>query len=434
VKTIKEYFQYLYSLERSGMKYDLRNITRLLKALGNPQNSFKSIHIAGTNGKGATASFTASILQEHGYKTGLFTSPHILDFNERIRINGNQISDTYIKRFLTKNLALIKRIKPSFFEVNTAMAFTYFADKGVEAAVIECGLGGRLDSTNILQPEVSVITQIDMDHMQFLGNSLKQIAMEKLGIVKKDTKVIVSDNNNKLVSLFHKVIPKRDLVYLDDAAKLKIIKNTNRGLQFTMIPKGSKSIKLTTPLSGSYQTRNAAAAYYAAKEFLRINREQLLIPKLKQGIKNVKQNAGYFGRLEELKTGSRNYLLDVSHNPDGIRNAVNAAKRINFKPDVVIFGIMNDKDHMGALKEIKALKTKVILTKPEYERALEPGILYTAALRIFKKSDLLAAARIKDSLLIAEKLHAKKIMILGSFFVVSDAMKALGFKHLPGSD
>ena len=430
LRNIQDYFNYLYKLERTGMKYDLSNITKLCNALNNPQDKFKSIHIAGTNGKGATASFIASVLQENGYKTGLFTSPHILNFNERIRINGKCIDNAYIKRFLTKNLKLINRIKPSFFEVNTALALKYFDDKNVEIAVIECGLGGRLDSTNIIKPDVSVITQIDMDHMQFLGDSLKQIAMEKLGIVKQDVKVIVSDNNSKLIRLFHKVVPRKDLLYLDDVSKSKILKNSGKGLEFTISPNGGKSIKLSTPLSGKYQIRNAAAAYFAVNEFMKVNNKAFSLPLFKQGIKNVKLNTGYFGRLEVLKIGTVQYLLDVSHNADGIKNAIDSAKNIKFKPDVVIFGIMSDKDHKSALKEILPYAMNIIFTKPEYDRALEPGILYSDALKTKIKSNLIVAQSVKDSLLIVQNMDCKKVMILGSFFMVSDALKALGIKQL----
>jgi dihydrofolate synthase/folylpolyglutamate synthase len=430
LRNIQDYFNYLYKLERTGMKYDLSNITKLCNVLNNPQVKFKSIHIAGTNGKGATASFIASVLQENGYKTGLFTSPHILNFNERIRINGKCIDNTYIKQFLTENLNLIRRIKPSFFEVNTALAFKYFADKNVEVAVIECGLGGRLDSTNIIKPDVSVITQIDMDHMQFLGNTLKNIAMEKLGIVREGVKVIVNDNNSKLIRLFHRVVPKKDLLYLDDVSKSKILKNSGKGLEFTITPKGGKTLKLSTPLSGKYQIRNAAAAYFAVNEFMKVNHKSFSLPMFKQGIKNVKLNTGYFGRLEIMKIDKVQYLLDVSHNPDGIKNAIYSAKNIKFKPDVVIFGIMSDKDHKAALKEIMPYAKNIIFTKPEYDRALEPGILYSDAFKMKHKSNLMVAHSVKDSLLIAQKMDCKKVMILGSFFIVSDALKAMGIRKL----
>jgi len=430
-KNINEYFQYLYSLERAGMKYDLTNITKLCKALGNPQDKFRSIHIAGTNGKGATASFTASALMEHGLKTGLFTSPHILQFNERIRVNGKYISNAYIKKFLEENIKLIKRIKPSFFEVNTAMACKYFADKKVDIAVIECGLGGRLDSTNILNPVVSAITQIDMDHIQFLGNTLREIALEKLGIIKRGVKVIVNDNNRKLVSLFHKSIAENELLYLDDIAKLRIKSIAHGKLEFTVTPKGGKDIVLSTPLPGKYQVRNAAASYFIIKEFLSVTGKSFQLKNFKKGISNVKKNTGYFGRLELIKKNGKQYLLDVSHNPNGIKNTITSVKNIGFKPDVVIFGIMSDKDHKSALKEILPLAKNVILTKPDYERAQEPGVLYADSLKLNSRNFLILDNSVKGAIKIAGKMNYKRIMVIGSFFMVSDALKALGIKRIP---
>lgn len=430
-KKIQEYFTYLYKLERAAMKYDPSNITKLCKALGNPQDKFLSIHIAGTNGKGATASFTASVLMEHGFKTGIFTSPHILQFNERIRVNGKCIGNTYIKKFLEENISLIKKIKPSFFEVNSAMAFKYFADKKVDAAVIECGLGGRLDSTNILNPVVSAITQIDMDHMQFLGNTLRGIALEKLGIVKKGVKVVVSDNNRKLVSLFHKNIPANELLYLDDIAKLRIKSNSFGRLKFTVTPKGKKEIQLSTPLPGKYQVRNAAAGYFIVREFLSEIDERFQLNKFKKGILNVKGNSGYFGRLELIKHNGKQYMMDVSHNPDGIENAIRSVKDIGFKPDVVIFGIMSDKDHKNALKAVLPVSKNTILTKPDYERAQEQGVLYADSLKLKTRNNLLMDRNVKGALMIADKMNYSRIMVIGSFFMVSDALKALGIKRIP---
>lgn len=431
MKDINEYFQYLYSLERAGMKYDLSNITKLCKSLGNPQDKFRSIHIAGTNGKGATASYTASVLMEHGLKTGLFTSPHILQFNERIRVNGKCIGNTYIKKFLEENISLIKKIKPSFFEVNTAMAFKYFADKKVDAAVIECGLGGRLDSTNILHPVVTAITQIDMDHMQFLGNTLRKIALEKLGIVKKGVKVIVSDNNRKLAKLFHSFVPRAELLYLDDIAKLKVLSISGGKLRFAIIPKSGREIHLSTPLPARYQIRNASAAYFIIKEYLEKIEMQFRPDMFKKGISNVKKNTGYFGRLELIKHGGKQYLMDVSHNPDGIKNAIRSIKDIAFKPDVVIFGIMSDKDHHGALKELLKISRNMILTKPDYERAQEPGVLYIDSQKISRSNNLMLDDNVRGAIKIAGKMKYKRILVTGSFFMVSDALKALGIKQIP---
>jgi dihydrofolate synthase/folylpolyglutamate synthase len=430
MKSINEYFDFLYSLERTGMKYDLTNITTLCRHLGNPQNSFKSIHIAGTNGKGATSSFIASILMEHGFEVGLFTSPHILEFNERIRINGKPIPTKYVREFLDNNIRIIKRIKPSFFEVNTAMAFKYFADKKVEVAVIECGLGGRLDSTNILNPEVSVITPIGMDHMQFLGNTLKQIAREKLGIVKPGIKVVVSDRNPLLKPLFRKSIGSDNLLYLKDEVKIYPSKQTGTGLSFSITQAG-KTIPLATPLPGMYQSINASAAFLAVTEFLRKQKKKFSIAALKKGLKKVKTNSGYFGRLEIMKVNGRQYIFDVSHNPAGIKETFSSLEKLAIKPDMIIFGIMSDKDYIPALKEVLKHSKFFIFTKPDYSRALDPNVLIENARTIEPKKLYLTAKNAKGILELLKVFRPKSPLVIGSFFLVSDILKSLGHKKLP---
>jgi len=398
--------------------------------MGNPQNSFKSIHIAGTNGKGATASFAVSVLMELGVKTGLFTSPHVLNFNERIRVNGKQIPTAYVKRFLDKHSALIRKIKPSFFEVNTAMAFRYFADKKVEAAVIECGLGGRLDSTNILKPEVSVITPIGMDHMQFLGNTLKKIALEKIGIYKPGVKVIVSDSNKELGPLFFKNIRKNDIVCLKDTIKISSLKVNRNGLNFLLRDKHDK-FKLTSPLPGSYQSTNASAAYLAVKEFCAKGSIPFSTSAYTKGIKNVKKNTGYFGRLEIQKLKGRQFIFDVSHNAHGISHTVNSLAELGIKPGIIVFGIMSDKDYISALKELLKLKGHFIFTRPEYSRSLDPLILAAESMKIKKGNKYSTAKNAKEVLPLLKDSNARTVLVIGSFFLVSDILKALGIKKLP---
>jgi dihydrofolate synthase / folylpolyglutamate synthase len=425
MKSINKYFDYLYTLERVGMKYDLKNITKLLIALGSPHKKFKSIHIAGTNGKGATASFIASILQEQGFKTGLFTSPHILKFNERIRINGKCIDDKYIRGFLDKHISLIKKVKPSFFEVNTAMAFKYFADKGIKIAVVECGLGGRLDSTNILTPDVCVITQIGIDHTRFLGNTLQKIAAEKAGILKHGSSLIISDTNKSLRSYFKNKVKSQDKIFTDEFANIKNIK----GRRFSVFLKPvEQKLNLSIPLPGDYQPRNAVTAIIAAAMFNeRMNRE-LYADDAGNGLKNVIKNTGYKGRLFEVKSKNRRYIFDVSHNPSGIAEALK-----NLKPaskDVVIFGIMADKDYSAAIKELSKYKTNFIFTKPSYQRALEADIMLKLAKRYKNIKTKAAYDNVYAALESAQNTvkPSGRIIIIGSFFLVSDSIKALGFE------
>ena len=424
MKTINEYFKYLYSLERAGIKYDLTNITKLLKLLGNPHTKFRSILIAGTNGKGGTASFAASILSENGLKTGLFTSPHILQFNERIRVNGKSIPDVYIKSFLNEYEIPIRKIQPSFFEVNTALAFKYFSDKKTDAAVIECGLGGRLDSTNVLLPDVTVITQIGLDHKNFLGNTLKKIALEKLGIVKKNTPAVISDNNPELINLFKNNINKKYLLYMDSVCRIKITKQNENQTCFNLKYNNTLNSYII-PLPGKYQARNAAAAVIAAEEFFKINSIPVNRHCFKKGLEKVITNTGYFGRLQSIKRNGCKYIFDVSHNPEGIREALSALKPV--KPDVVIFGIMKDKEYKKALHEILKAPGSIIFTRPVYNRALNPDILLKLALKINKNKNYYSVKDVHGAIDILKGFKQKPatVLVTGSFFLVSDAVKAL---------
>jgi dihydrofolate synthase/folylpolyglutamate synthase len=435
MQKISQYLDKLYKLERTGIKYNLSNIRFLLGALGNPHRKLNFIHIAGTNGKGGTASFLASILMEHGLRTGLFTSPHILKFNERIRINGKPISNNYIKKFLNKNSKLLESVKPSFFEVNTALALKYFEEKVVDIAVLETGLGGRLDSTNIINPELCIITQIAADHTEFLGNSITDIAAEKLGIVKKNVEVIVSDANPALKPFFISHINSNFLCLLDRQIKIRIDRTSFYGTDFTLRVKSvnhrSETIlKLHSPLPGEYQARNSAAAVLAAIKYLGQIGKQFSLSKIKAGIKKVKQNTGYRGRFEVVKKNGKSYIFDVSHNPDGIRNAVGNLGRK--KVNAIIFAMMGSKDYGGSIAELLPYSDNIIFTKPEYKRAIDPEILFNYAekLNIHEsqaQKTFFCSRNVKDALRQGNGLARKNgfILIIGSFFLVSDAIKVL---------
>lgn len=435
MKDIREYFNYLYTLERSSMKYDLKNISVLLKELGNPHHNTKYIHIAGTNGKGAAASFISSIFTEHGFKTGLLTSPHILRFNERIRIDGKMIPDSYIKNFLDENKKLIEKVKPSFFEVNTAIALKYFSDKKTDIAVIETGLGGRLDSTNIITPELIVITQIGIDHTDYLGNTLKSIAKEKMGIIKPGIDSVVSDTHRELRGLFMRKVGEEHLFLLDKYVKSKILGIEKGNTKFeTGIRLNNKKyiFKLSTPLPGSYQVRNFSSALLASTLYLNKLRISIDPTKLQKALQNVKTNTGYRGRFEKVKLNGINYILDVSHNPSGIEAALS-----NFrirKPDVIVFAMMNDKDFKSAIKEIIKTKSKIIFTQPVYKRAVEAKRLFETACKL-KISDL-NKLYVESNVKIAVKLAGESagrngnVLIIGSFFLVSEAIKSLKIQPL----
>ena len=429
MKNNREYFNYLYSLERTGMKYNLENITVLLENLGNPHNNFQSIHIAGTNGKGATASFISSILTEHGLKTGLFTSPHIIKFNERIRVNGKCIHDKFIVDFLKRNNIIIRKIKPSFFEVNTAMAFEYFSRMKVDIAVVECGLGGRLDSTNILYPELSIITQIGMDHMQYLGNTLKKIALEKIGIVKPGIDVIVSDTNKSLKHLFKKNIDKEFLHDLDNVLTASRIKQHNYNTSFTYKKNKCENNNYSIPLLGDYQTRNAAAAMYACEKYLKDIGIQPERKNIQKGLLNVITNSGYRCRLERVKINNKEIFFDISHNADGLKQTRKALK--NLKPDIVVFGIMEDKNINDSIKEVSKLSRNIIITKADYKRAAEPSYLLDKfKIMRLNTQNISITNSVKEA--VKHAVYGKnnsRILITGSFFIVGEAIKVLKLQY-----
>lgn len=320
----EEGLNYLFSklpmYQRTGAaayKKDIGNIIKACKILDNPQNKFKSIHIAGTNGKGSTAHMLASIFQEAGYKTGLYTSPHLKDFRERIKINGQLISKKDTLDFILKNKNQYEKIEMSFFEYTVAMAFDYFANENVDIAIIETGLGGRLDSTNIISPEISIITNIGYDHTNLLGNSLEEIAKEKAGIIKKNTPVIIGRKQKETEHIFK------------SEAKEK-----NSPIHFC-----KKNLNYSTDLKGEYQKENLNTALQAMK-ILNLNINDGIISK---GLNNVVKNTGLNGRWQTIAKKPLT-ICDTGHNEDGIKNNIKQLKKLKFNKLHFVFGTVNDKD------------------------------------------------------------------------------------------
>ena len=320
----EEGLNYLFSklpmYQRTGAaayKKDIGNIIKACKILDNPQNKFKSIHIAGTNGKGSTAHMLASIFQEAGYKTGLYTSPHLKDFRERIKIDGQLISEKDTLDFILKNKNQYEKIEMSFFEYTVAMAFDYFANENVDIAIIETGLGGRLDSTNIINPEISIITNIGYDHTNLLGNSLEEIAKEKAGIIKKNTPVIIGRKQKETEHIFK------------SEAKEK-----NSSIHFC-----KKNLNYSTDLKGEYQKENLNTALQAMK-ILNLNINDGIISK---GLNNVVKNTGLNGRWQTIAKKPLT-ICDTGHNEDGIKNNIKQLKKLKFNKLHFVFGTVNDKD------------------------------------------------------------------------------------------
>ena len=307
----------LFSLHTFGIKLGLDNTIGFLNHLGNPQQALKTIHIAGSNGKGSTSSFIASILQEFGFKIGLYTSPHFVKFNERVVINGKQIEDEFVASFVSDNEKYIDEHELTFFEVTTAMAFQYFKDMNTDYCVIETGLGGRLDSTNVLNPLAIVITSISLEHTNVLGDTIEQIAAEKAAIIKNNTNVFLGMLNKEAAEVIEqkcgeaksKIFSLKDFIMTD-------------GERIILLPGSDKKLEMNPPLKGKYQKYNAAlAALTVSKTFSFNNNKKYL-----NGIENVSKNTGLQGRYEYIHKNPT-IIFDSAHNPEGIENFLNRVRQ-----------------------------------------------------------------------------------------------------------
>ncbi len=408
---------YLFKLERRGIKYNLNNIRKLLSFLGNPEKNFKSIHIAGTNGKGSVSSILNSILIEKGFKCGLYTSPHITDFRERILFNGEWASKKFVIDFTNKINKLIINIEPSFFEVTTAMAFEYFSFKKVDYAVIETGLGGRLDSTNVLLPELSVITTIALDHLDFLGDTIEKIAYEKAGIIKKNIPVVTGNLKPAALKIIkEKATKTKSELTQSLKIEIKILKRSEAGIEFRF-----ENQKYKIPVIGDYQLNNLRTSLTAIQVLFEKNNLKISKATIQKGLSNIKINSNFYGRFEVIKNSPK-IVTDVSHNVQAFENIAANLKYFKYKNLVIIFGMMKDKHYQKCLDILSKLDAKIILTRPLYLRAEEPAMLYEA---VKSKSKFIPIQNLNDAFSYAMNLSSKNDMILvaGSFFLVSEFLE-----------
>jgi len=351
----------IFSLHQFGIKLGLENIHILLDEIGNPHKELKSFHIAGSNGKGSTASFIASILQETGFKVGLYTSPHFVKFNERIRLNGKMIDDGYITEFVSDIEKSIDKNQLTFFEVTTALAFKYFKEQKVDYAVIETGLGGRLDATNVISPIASVITSISLEHIQYLGNTIEKIAYEKSGIIKPNTFVF----SGVMPEEAEKVIRDRSNELNCKYFGINSLVKKEKGRVIVLFDKKEYSI-YSTPLIGDHQLYNAALAVGVLNKCLGIESELTI----SRGISNVKKNSGIEGRYEVLSTNPK-IIFDSAHNPEGVQSFVNEFEKEfdSYNERILIFGAMKDKNIDEMLKSLHHYFNKIYITEINTERS-----------------------------------------------------------------
>jgi len=424
--TYTESIHYLYNklpvFSRNGAKAykaDLKNTIALCNFLGNPENKIKTIHIAGTNGKGSVSHMLAAILQANGYKTGLYTSPHLKDFRERIKINGELIDQEFVVNFVMKTKDIADEIKPSFFELTFAMALDYFAANEVDVAVIETGLGGRLDSTNIIRPLLSVITNISFDHMDILGDSLQKIAFEKAGIIKENVPVVIGETNAETRPVFEKKASEMNAPVLFAEKKYRVI-SSEYSADFLKLRihnnESNRDQNLRLDLNGLYQEKNILPVL-AAIDFLK-NNFQLKDEKIIEALAEVKKLTGLFGRWQIIHENPT-VVLDVAHNEDGIKQLLLHLQKLNYQSLHIIFGMVKDKDIRKVLCQFPREGT-FYFTKAHNPRALPEDQLQQMA----KEFELKGATFDNVNQALKSALdHASShdiIVVCGSVFVIAE--------------
>lgn len=357
----------------AAYKKDLTNTIALCEHLGNPQQKFKTIHVAGTNGKGSVSHMLAAILQTAGYKTGLYTSPHLHDFRERIKINGSEVEENYVISFTEKMKPLIESIQPSFFEITVAMAFDYFAQQEIDVAVIETGLGGRLDSTNIITPELSVITNIGYDHMNMLGDTLSAIASEKAGIIKPGIPVVIGETLPETKPVFEQAAAEKHspVLFAETLCSIEQVKQQNGMLQVTVARNGNVE-EYSCELPGYYQAKNIRTVLCTVEQLCR---RGFIIPgkNIYEGLAQTIQLTGLHGRWEKIHSRP-DIILDVAHNEDGIRQLETVWKENSHRNIHIVMGMVKDKEIDNVLSLLPAHAT-YYFTQAHIPRALDKEAL-----------------------------------------------------------
>lgn len=434
LETLDYLFHALPAYHRIGAaayKADLHNTEAMMEHLGHPENGFRSIHVAGTNGKGSVSHFLASILHRTGLKVGLYTSPHLVDFRERIRINGQMIPEDEVVRFVEKNRSFFESQQLSFFEMTVGMAFDYFRAEKVDIAVVEVGMGGRLDSTNVITPLLSVITNIGFDHTQFLGDTLDKIAFEKAGIIKPGVPVVIGETQPETEPVFRQKARQcgSEILFADKHYTLKEKEGDGITMTADVYRDGELFIKdLVSPLDGFYQRKNIATVL-AAIDTLEHHTSD--IPRLSShivsGVANVLADTGLRGRWEKVGDSPLT-ICETAHNADGIATLIQKLKTMRYNRLHIVYGCVNDKDY-GHILDILPADAEYYYTRPSVERGLDENTLAVTAARHGREGDVfadvecaLAAARGRAS---ADDL----VLVTGSIFLVADLLNVLTYQH-----
>ena len=381
-QTLDYLFSKLPMYQRIGAaayKADLNNTIAICKALGNPEKKIKYVHVAGTNGKGSSSHMLAAILQQAGYKTGLYTSPHLVDFRERIKINGKMISKTEVVKFVEDYKTIFEKIEPSFFEWTVGLAFHYFAQQEVDVVILEVGLGGRLDSTNVITPVACLITNIGYDHMNLLGDTLPKIAAEKAGIIKTKIPVVISQTQLDVISVFNETAQqlKAPIEFADKNYKLISSSYNKEFLSITLLHKKTNTIHLyNLDLQGSYQIKNVMGVLNAT-EILKQKGFIIEETDIKNALSQVQKLTGLHGRWQVIQKKPL-VIADTGHNEDGIKEVLDNLKRYTYKTLHFVLGVVNDKDISKILKLLPKDAT-YYFCKASIPRALDENELATLA-------------------------------------------------------
>ena len=424
-QTLEYLFTKLPMYQRVGAaayKADLSNTLKIVEHLGKPHTKIKCIHVAGTNGKGSSSHMLAAVLQKSGYKTGLYTSPHLLDFRERIKINGKMIPKNHVIDFVEKHKEVFEQIQPSFFEWTVGLAFDYFMQEEVDVAVIEVGLGGRLDSTNVITPKVSLITNISYDHMNLLGDTLEKIAAEKAGIIKNRVPVVISQYQSETAPVFTQTAKelKAPIEYADKNYKVLAHQQENKHLKLSLLNKKTETQEhYELDLCGLYQIKNLLGVLETLEH---IEKAGFILEKenIKAALKNVTELTGLQGRWQLIQDNPK-IIADTGHNEDGIKQVIENLKQVQFQHLHFVFGAVNDKD-ISKILQFLPKDAHYYFVKANIPRALDENELMQMALKLKLKGK--AYETVELGLKAAKKAAKKNDLILigGSTFVVADAL------------
>jgi dihydrofolate synthase/folylpolyglutamate synthase len=420
----------------AAIKNDLHNTQLICSFLGNPENKFKTIHVAGTNGKGSTSHMLAAIFQKAGYKTGLYTSPHLYDFRERIKVNGEMCNKEFVTSFTNRVKPLIEEIEPSFFEITVGMAFEYFATENCDIAIIETGLGGRLDSTNVIQPILSLITNIGWDHMALLGNTLQAIASEKAGIIKKETPIVISESiaETKSVFLGKAKLENASIYFSEDFIELDAFENNWNTASFSFSqplvhllnsPLFNEKFTISCDLPGKYQAKNLKGVLVAC-QLLADMGWKLNSSVIQKALLEIKTSTGFMGRWECIQSSPR-IILDVAHNEHGIKALLDQIATTPFEQLYIVTGMVKDKDIDAALSLLPK-NANYYFTQSHLPRALASKELAEKATALGLKGEIYSDVNIALQTASAKATDKDLILVLGSVYLIAEIDRSL-FKN-----